>query len=204
MFSGSTKQWQLGNRDLLGPQSTAPIRDLLRQSTAHAHAVVDQRFGALIGDDISRYAEFLLASAEAILPLEDALTQAGASRILPDWGARKRAQALRDDLDTIGEKPQRRSAVDGIGGEAHQFGMLYVLEGSRLGARILLRGAQASADPRVRAATRYLRHGEGQRFWPTFLSRLESSDAVRSAPSETVAGAQAAFALFAGAGDGAR
>ena len=78
------------------------------------------------------------------------------------------------------------------------FGVLYVLEGSRLGARLLTRQILASGDPHLRRATRYLRHGEGKPFWQTFLARLESSIAVRRSPERAVAGAVAAFACFAG------
>jgi heme oxygenase (biliverdin-IX-beta and delta-forming) len=89
------------------------------------------------------------------------------------------------------------AAVPEIGGEAHQFGMLYVLEGSRLGARLLARNARAHADARVRSATRYLRHGENERFWQSFLSALEASEPTRRATTEAVAGAKAAFLMFA-------
>src|SRR3569833_1520653 len=44
---------------------------------------------------------------------------------------------------------------------ARLFVALYVLEGSRLGARCLVRLVTRSSDPLVREATAYLRHGEG-------------------------------------------
>jgi heme oxygenase len=179
------------------PEKLTPLRNVLRQSTTAAHAVVDRRFAAMSAAGLSGYIDFLRASAAAVLPLEQALAAARVHEILPDWDARARSTALRDDLAALGvPAPMARVDVPAVGGEARQFGMLYVLEGSRLGAKILARDAQASADPRMCAATRYLRHGEGQRLWPSFVERLEASDATTRAPHEAVAGALAAFALF--------
>jgi hypothetical protein len=81
-------------------------------------------------------------------------------------------------------------------GAARMLGALYVLEGSRLGARLLVPDLLAGGSARVRAATRYLRHGEGHRLWQSFLTHLESSQDVRACPGEAIAGARMAFALF--------
>jgi heme oxygenase len=175
------------------------LRSLLRDSTTAAHAAVDRQFAAMLAAGLPGYVDFLRASAAAILPLEQALAAARVHDILPDWDARTRATALRDDLDALGVPAPAVRVHVAVEGEARQFGMLYVLEGSRLGAKILARQAQASADPRIRAATRYLRHGEGQRLWPSFVARLEASAATARAPHEAVAGALAAFALFGAA-----
>jgi heme oxygenase (biliverdin-IX-beta and delta-forming) len=186
-----------GNRDHLDSNATGSLRELLRRATAQAHADVDRRMGAMIGAGARGYTNFLVESAAAILPLEHALTEAGAASLLPDWEKRRRTDALRADLAILGAQPGSCACVSAIGGEAHQLGMLYVLEGSRLGARVLLREIEASGTEGMRAATRYLRHGEGQRFWQTFLAALEASHAVRRAPHDAIAGAQAAFARFA-------
>src|SRR5262245_47418144 len=152
----------------------------------------------MLAAGLSGYRDFLRASAAAVFPLEKALAAARVREIMPDWDARARSTALLDDLESLGVQAPIARAVAAAGGAARQFGMLYVLEGSRLGAKILARHAQASADPRVRAATRYLRHGEDQRFWPSFIERLEASAATARAPHEAVAGALATFALFGG------
>jgi heme oxygenase len=81
--------------------------------------------------------------------------------------------------------------------------MLYVLEGSRLGARLLLAEVEAALSPASRAATRYLSHGQGLSLWPTFLQRLEASQQVRREPDAAAAGARAVFRQFlAASGDG--
>jgi heme oxygenase len=74
--------------------------------------------------------------------------------------------------------------------------MLYVLEGSRLGSRLLLPEARARLSPALCTATRYLSHGQGQPLWPTFLQWLEASPHVRRNPKQAAIGACAAFRLF--------
>jgi len=71
-----------------------------------------------------------------------------------------------------------------------------VLEGSRLGGKLLLLLALASPDPQVRAATHYLGHGSGCDLWNAFLESLEASVVVARSPDDAIAGAREAFALF--------
>jgi heme oxygenase len=143
------------------------------------------------------YVAFLRGSADAVFSLEDALVAAGVETIVPDWNNRSRKAALHQDLADFGVSLPRGGKQLGISGEAFLFGVLYVLEGARLGAQQLLCELSAHPSPRVRTATRYLDHGAGRRFWPSFLTYLESSDAVRRAPEKAVAGARTAFAVFA-------
>jgi len=77
------------------------------------------------------------------------------------------------------------------------FGALYVLEGSRLGAKYLLRGVAKAADPAVAGATAYLSHGTGQHFWQSYLAALEQEPATPDDAAEIVAAADRAFAMFA-------
>jgi heme oxygenase len=67
-----------------------------------------------------------------------------------------------------------------------------------MGGAVLTRRALANTDPQCRAATRYLRQGEGLPLWPSFIQALEAADAVRANPDAVVASALATFALFAG------
>ena len=171
-------------------------RALLRASTARLHAVVDARFAPMLRSGEAGYRSFLLASAAAVFPLEQALLAADVDAVLPDWAQRTRSAALRADLADLGVTDVPVAPPPLLAGEARQFGALYVLEGSRLGAKLLLPELLARGGTRVRAATRYLRHGEGRRLWPSFLAYLESSEAARRCPDDAIAGARAAFALF--------
>ncbi len=147
---------------------------------------------APLGEGQAGYRRFLLCSAKALLPIETALEEAGVEASLPDWPQRTRASALRLDLaDLCASVPAsngRFAPVD-ITNEAFQWGALYVLEGSRLGARYLSRQIPQHVP------ARYMRHGEGLPLWPSFLERLETSRAAQE-PGAAEAGARAAFLSF--------
>jgi heme oxygenase (biliverdin-IX-beta and delta-forming) len=167
------------------------MRSLLRAATMGLHAVVDARFAPMLDAGEAGYRSFLLATAAAVFPLEQALLAAGVESLLPDWTRRTRAAALRADLTDV-----VLATAPPLAGAARMFGALYVLEGSRLGARLLVPDLLAGGSARIRVATRYLGHGEGHRLWQSFLAHLESSRPVRECPDEAIAGARMAFALF--------
>lgn len=171
------------------------LRAVLRARTQAAHATVDAALWPYLAGGDDGYAKFLRASAGALLPLERALEAAGVARYVADWPERRRSAAVLADLASLGTAPPAPAAVPPVRSEAHAFGMLYTLEGSRLGARAVLPGVLASAGARVRGAVRFLDHGEA-RLWPDFLERLEASRAARRAPDEAVEGALAAFGAF--------
>jgi heme oxygenase (biliverdin-IX-beta and delta-forming) len=172
------------------------MRSLLRAATMGLHAVVDARFAPMLDAGEAGYRSFLLATAAAVFPLEQALLAAGVESLLPDWTRRTRAAALRADLTDLGITDVALATEPPLAGAARMFGALYVLEGSRLGARLLVPDLLAGGSARIRVATRYLRHGEGHRLWQSFLAHLESSRPVRECPDEAIAGARMAFALF--------
>ena len=134
---------------------------------------MDARFSALIDLGTAGYGEFLRLSAAAICPLEQALLEGKVECILPDWEERSRRAALRADLADFGIADPTLAQRPSLGEEAHQFGVLYVLEGSRLGARVLARRLLASPNLLAPRAVRYLRHGEGRPLWQTFLESAE-------------------------------
>jgi heme oxygenase len=138
------------------------------------------------------------------LPIEDALEAADVAALVPDWNERSRRQALARDLAELDTGAARAMPFAPIRSHAFAFGVLYVLEGSRLGATSLARIVAGHSDARLQAATRYLNHGVGHKLWPRFLTQLETSKPVRRAPQETTAGAIAAFGAFVAAFKAAR
>jgi heme oxygenase len=141
------------------------VRAALRAATREAHERVDAGFARF---DLSRpdhYGAFLQAHARALLPLEAGLEAAGAEDLLPDWPERARSDALEADLEDLGLPPSPSGAVRLVAGDPALWGVLYALEGSRLGGRVLAR--------RAFGPTRYLTHGLKSGLWPVFLDRLE-------------------------------
>lgn len=175
--------------------ATRDLRSVLRNATAGDHARLDALFGQCDLQTLPGYRSFLEAHAEAVLPLETALANSGVERLFPDWSSRSRSRALSDDLEGLGSEARRFPTLPRLdfGGV---LGTMYVLEGSRLGARFLLPRVQQSPDPTVAGATAYLSHGAGSRLWPSFLDLLEQHATTLGDPAKAVAAARRTFNLF--------
>ena len=179
-------------------------RQHVRAATRAAHARVDGLFGAFDLADPADYRRFLEAHGSVTPSCERALSASGAAELLADWDRRARAPSLAADLADLGgasigiPSPTRRLTP------AQAFGMMYVLEGSRLGGAVLARRVLASPSAACRSATRYLRHGEGQRLWSAFVAAFDNSPVVRDALDDVVRGALAAFDLFEKAAETSR
>lgn len=173
------------------------LRMALRERTQPAHERLDGLFSSLDLKRRDHYARFLAAQAAAIQAVETQLDGADAQAVIPDWPARRRSEAIRLDLDALAAPPAAAApAVDWIRDRASILGTAYVLEGSRLGGKMLLREALASPDPAVTQATRFLGHGEGQRLWQSFDALLGSAELSEAEVDRMVESAVSTFALF--------
>lgn len=172
------------------------LRTHLRTETAQLHALVDNRFRSRLFQSHDGYANFLTVSASAILPIENALEAANVAATFPDWAQRARSSALQADLAALSlPVPEATSAFE-VRSKAAQFGILYVLEGSRLGAKAILHAIEKAPSPIGRSAQRYLSHGIGQPFWQTFLTRLDASFEANRNADEVIEGARSTFRMF--------
>lgn len=168
------------------------LRQALRRETASLHAAVEARFDGLNLGDAGDYGVFLARHAVCILPLEAALDAAGIETLLSDWPRRRRGAALAGDLAELGlpelglPEPEERPVRIAPGAEA--LGAAYVLEGSRLGAAMLLRSVAADLP------TAFLRHGQQERLWQSFLPHLDGMGSGDLAGA--LLGARRAFGLF--------
>ena len=171
------------NRDLDTPHR------MLRRETRAWHESVELAFDRF---DLGRpegLDGFVLAQASAILSLEDALDAAGVQRLLPDWPDRRRGSALAADLAERGLVPSGVLAPK-FANPGRMLGAVYVLEGSRLGGRVLARRIDACHGGRH---PRFLSHDPGPGAWPRFLAVLDTADC----PSvDLLAGANEAFVVF--------
>ncbi|MCG2645159.1 MULTISPECIES: biliverdin-producing heme oxygenase [Bradyrhizobium] len=174
------------------------LRERLRDATAAAHHELDAQMSAFDLTVLSGYRRFLQASAGALLPLEAALVDAGVARHFPDWPERARSAAIAADLDRLGRKAHATVSVPPLT-QSGVIGTMYVLEGSRLGAKFLLKAVADAADPRIGQATAYLSHGTGKRLWQSFLAKLAREEACDE--DEAIAAARSAFAAFERAAD---
>lgn len=166
-------------------------------TTRALHERAEQAFARF---DLARrdgYGEFLQAQGAALLPLEAALDAAGAELLMADWPQRKRGAALKADLAALGLAPVAPQPQPRLAGEGEALGALYVLEGSKLGARYLL--ARVNEHGFARGATAFLAHGEAPErkgAWPAFLQRLAAIPFDPPRAAAVLAGATEAFHLF--------
>jgi len=141
-------------------------REYLRSITRDVHDRVDARFSAFDLSTVDGYADFLDAQAAAFLSVEEALDRAGAGDLLPDWPDRRRSDALKSDLAALGRGVPDGNAAPDYPDEASMWGGIYVLEGSRLGGKILRKGVakelpKSFLDPPAKGS------------WGKFIAALE-------------------------------
>lgn len=170
--------------------SLLPPRQQLRESCAEAHAAVDALFSRFDLGIATDYGRFLRAHAAAALPLEQALGAHGMAKAFPLWAEHRRADALRADLVTLDSEPPEPLKAPFLHTPAQLWGAAYVLEGSRLGGRVLA-GRVAEGLPR-----QYLATSAGPAYWPSFLAALDLALASPEARTEAAAAAQQVFMLF--------
>ena len=114
-------------------------RFALKQATHDFHQDLDSRISRL---DLSRdedYRAFLKLHARAVPPIECGLAHAGLSHWVAGWNKDGRSLHIAADLAAVGESMPRSSPAPEFDSIGAMLGAAYVLEGSRLGARVLRR-----------------------------------------------------------------
>ena len=168
------------------------IRQTLRDATMEDHDRVDALFSPHVLDNKEDYSAFLIAHARALGALEP-VARPAASRL----------PLLESDLAILDmgmpspmALPENRAAHDADG---YRWGLLYALEGSRLGGAMLSRRVSAGLPKSYLSAT----HGKGE--WIEFQTAMDVAgmDGGEGWLDAAVQGARAAFALFAGAAQAA-
>ena len=170
------------------------LRQFLRTQTRAAHERTETAFAPFDLKTRGGYVAFLLAQARAILPMEAALDAFGRATF-SDWALRCRAPDLAADLATLGVAPPAGLEPPELDGEAERFGAVYVLEGSHMGAKMLLKRLVTKGDPSCHGATRFLRHGQGLALWQGFLAELAKAGS-RISSIDAANGALKTFAFF--------
>lgn len=162
---------------------------LLRMGTRPDHDRVDAAFGRFDLSARADYGEFLMAQAAALLPLEDALTKAGAGNVVEDWSERQRAHLLLSDLADLRMTPPGLLPAPDFRSPADILGALYVVEGSRLGGAMLARRVPGHL-PR-----RFLSDANSSR-WRSLTALIDVELDTPPSKAAALASARATFALF--------
>ena len=171
---------------------------LLREGTADCHARVDAAFGSFDLSSLAGYRDFLTAQARAFLPIEEALDLAGVAGLLPDWPERRRGKALIADLNCLKVHIPKPCIVPKIDSPAAIWGQVYVLEGSRLGGKML----KNSLNQDMPHAFLGSRAAPGA--WRSLLDRIDRNLIEPADHAIALGSARATFAIFEEAAGGAR
>jgi heme oxygenase len=171
-------------------------RWLLRERTAEAHAAVDAAIGSF--SDRASYERYLQQIYAFRMPIERALDALAWPSRLGTWRAKAIGELIEADLADLDlPVPQIETTDLDLGGDG-LLGVLYVLEGSSLGSRLLYRRAEALGFSASFGA-RHLAHAGGPESWRGFLGLLEIQhdldlDEATAASLATFRAAEAAFA----------
>lgn len=164
---------------------------VLRARTSAAHADVDDVFGAYDLGERAGYCAFLTAHARA-LPVVERLIARDAA--LP--ATRARMPLLVDDLAALGQAVPKPLVFDGTRGAAAGWGILYVVEGSRLGGGVFARRVATGLPGSYLNA----RHASGA--WRALVGALDAEAARHDSEwlDDLTTAALACFDLYRRAG----
>jgi len=183
-----------------GSAVSLPASRLLREATAQQHLAVEQlpTMRVLMRDSLSMhdYVQVLRRHHAALAgweQRESAWLQASGDA---HWRYQPRSPLLEQDLAALRATPPPPAAAPPVHAHGSRWGMLYVVEGSRLGGRVIarqLRQTLADAAP----ALSYFELGHADpASWRHFQQRLEQALPTPALQQAAVDGARAMFAHF--------
>lgn len=117
---------------------------------------------------------------------------------LADWPglefeARRRTTILQDDLDALGlPAPQRRIAVE-AGSVGAALGLMYVLEGSTLGGRVIEREVKARGDDLLGLSFLHPYGDRSGERWRNFMALVDEAAQTPAEVEAVLFGASAGF-----------
>lgn len=165
------------------------IRKQLFEATASLHRQIDSVFSLDRIASFDGYAAMMKSHAAVVPQVETFLVRNRHLVDVPQFDERMRTQALLADMKRLGlvSEATPMSFLNSRGAIA---GILYVLEGSRLGATLIRRRlAGTGAD----FPNGFLSHGENAGFWQSYLTWLQDS---QWSPDDVGEMRDSAIALF--------
>jgi heme oxygenase len=167
----------------------------LRERTREDHVRVDAAFSRFNLDDPLQYPHFLCAHARILPSMELALDP---TRLLTGWCGRTDALLL--DLHSLGHEAPSPVHFPVPRNAASRWGALYVIEGSRLGGKVL----SSRLPPGTPKAYLCSEHPQGS--WRFLLQMLDdlAMEGGSDWQADAIQAAKAAFDMFTLAADAQR
>ncbi|MFA0924364.1 biliverdin-producing heme oxygenase [Xanthomonas fragariae] len=184
--------------DALAVPSSAALA--LRHATQDTHRLVEAvPLMQALGQgrvDRTAYAQILRRHHALLAGLEHQLSDWLSTLVGSGWQYRHRVPTLREDLRMLGQQPDPPVAAPVADNDAARWGMLYVIEGSQLGGRVIARSVRKH-HPALADALRYFELAdEDPAGWRRFQAVLDQRLDTPSARAAAIDGAQAMFAHF--------
>lgn len=175
------------------------MRAALRSRLMPLHETLDRAVAALcFAGPVLRMDRLLAIHASTFPVLAAVLERDGVASLWPGWDGPSRLAALAADLAELAPPALVPAALAPAAppppmAGAAMTGMLYVLEGSRLGNRALLHHVPAGAP------TAFLRHGTENGAWPRFVAWLDAQALEGERFEEAARMGEWTFACYAAA-----
>lgn len=164
--------------------TVSTLRSRLRADTAERHARLDRDISTIDIAIRPGFVRFMQTHHRAFRAL-DAVAPLPALRDLADRAGR--------DLDQLGAP---EAPVPDKGGPLDPLAVDYILQGSRLGTKVLKRRWQATDDPQVRAAGAYFDAPVDAEGWRATCDALAARSAAGPAADRVVSDALRIFDIF--------
>lgn len=195
----SGQQGVLSRRD--GRVGAEDRRFALKAATRQAHDEVEAivASGKLLASRAS-YRTFCEASFAARAPIERMLDISGAIAVLPAWPRRRIADALAADIVDLCGAARDVGAPDEVPlTRPEMLGVLYVLEGSALGARLLMTSAASLGLSATFGARHLALQIAEPGAWRDFVATLNAAPLSVADERAMTAAAARTFRAFAAA-----
>lgn len=186
---------------------TAPLfLESLRTSTAQSHTALE---ALPVSASIMNPAVTNAQYAYYLALMHDVVKDAGEnifpllSAIIPDLEARNKTAFIEQDLAFLGREKESYTKVLSSGIKnltpAFALGIMYTVEGSSLGGRLILKNIHTALGHDAENGAQYFSGYGGQTgsMWKAFLANLTEFEAANNASAEIIAGANYAFDAIA-------
>lgn len=150
----------------------SPRRLDLKTQTAVAHQALDTMIGSF--DTPASYARYLAGMARFRLPVEAWLAVQPLPDGFEDWQPGLYGEELLADLEHLGLDVPTDLPPFAPPSGAGLIGLLYVLEGSALGARLLAKRAEAIGFTETNGARHLFAQARNFSNWRAFSGRMEN------------------------------
>lgn len=149
--------------------------------------------------DSAAYAQILRRHHALLAGFEAQLSDWLTTVVGNGWHYCRRVPALREDLRALGQQPDPPVALPSAAAgadDAARWGMVYVIEGSQLGGRMIARTLRRQ-QPALAGALRYFELADDDPAgWRRFQAALDRRLDTASARDAAIDGAQTMFAHF--------